>query len=147
MDKVEIRNYKAEHGLEMLKRVGVDYPGAEQSCKECEVPDRSFSIFYDGELIVCSGIIHKTETVGVAWMMPDTDLNKLRLIDPRIARDKMFEIRERFNYRRLEATVREDFPAGHRYMKYLDFKIEGLMIACEPDGANAFLYARTEWTL
>lgn len=142
MDKTELREYRAEDGLEMLKRVKNVYAGAEQACRECEKPDRSFSIFYNDELVGCAGIIHKTDWIGVVWMMADPDPAKLRLIDPQLARDKMFEIRERFNYHRLEAAVREDFSAGHSYMRYLGFKPEGLMIACEPDGSNAFLYAR-----
>ncbi len=145
---VDLRDYKAADGLEMLKRLGQDVITAEseQACRDCQGKDRAYSTFYDGELIVCSGVIHKTSYVGIAWMMPDTDPEKLRLIDPQVCRKTMLEIRERFGYRRLEATVRADFAVGHSYMKYLGFKVEGLMIACEPDGTNSFMYARTEWS-
>lgn len=144
-DRTITRPYVAADGMEMLRRVKSDWPDAETWCREVEGTDRAFSVILDGELVCCAGIIHKTDWIGIAWMTPDTDVNKLRNVDPSIAKDKLFEIRSLFGYKRVEASVREDFPAGHSYMRYLGFKIEGLMVATEMDGSNSYLYARTEW--
>ncbi len=142
MTEFEIKPYKAEHGVEMLKRVEVDFPDAEKWCRDAEEQGRAFSVF-NGELVCCAGISHKMEGIGVAWALYPLDIGKFH-IDPQLARDKIGELMKKFNYRRVEATVREDFAAGHSYMRYLGFKVEGLMICYEPDGTNAFLYARTD---
>ncbi len=142
MTEFEIKPYKAEHGVEMLKRVKVDFPDAEKWCKDAEEQGRAFSVF-NGELVCCAGISHKTETIGIAWALYPPNIGTYH-INPRLAKDKIGELMKKFNYRRIEATVREDFSAGHSYMRYLGFKIEGLMICSEPDYTNAFLYARTE---
>ncbi len=142
MTEFEIKPYKAKHGLEMLRRVKVDFLEAEKFCKDAEESGRAFSIF-NGELVCCAGISHKMDGIGIAWALYPLNIGSYH-IDPRIARDKIGELMKRFNYRRIEATVREDFQVGHSYMRYLGFKVEGLMKCYEPDGTDAFLYARTE---
>ena len=135
----EVKPFKAEHGMELLKRANTECP--KQWYTDCEGDDRAFSIYCDSELACCAGIIHKMDGIGVAWALYPANIGTYH-IDPSLAKEKMASIAERFNYRRIEATVRADFPVGHSYIRYLGFKVEGLMEAYEPDGSDAFLYAR-----
>jgi len=135
-----IRDYKAEDGVEMLKQIEVDCPV--EWCREAEGEGRAFSIIYDGKLVCCAGVMHKLEGIGIAWALYPPDIGNYH-IDPRLAMDKLLEIKNKFNYRRVEATVRVDFPAGAKYLEWMGFKHEGRMKMYEPDKTDAYLYART----
>lgn len=45
--------------------------------------------------------------------------------------------------RRIEATVRADFPAGQRWLEVLGFEAEGAMPCYDSDGTTHYRYART----
>lgn len=45
-------------------------------------------------------------------------------------------------HRRLETSVRSDFPPGHRWARLLGFECEGVMRAFGEEGENHHLYAR-----
>jgi len=49
------------------------------------------------------------------------------------------------NYRRIQATIKEGFDAGIRFIEHLKFKSEGLLEKWGPDGNNYYMYARIIW--
>jgi hypothetical protein len=140
--ELPIRPYKAADGLEMLKRYPSEHPDTGKWCKAAQIKNQSFSVIFEGKLVACAGIIPKMEGVGVAWALYPPEIGDYH-IDPRTARDKLEELIEKHNYRRVEATVRADFPAGASYLRWMGFKREGRMKKYEPDGTDSFLYART----
>ena len=139
--ETEVVPYRAEDGLEMLRQVDVDFPDAEEWCRDAEGEGRAWSIVYKGIMVCCAGVLHKTDGIGLAWALYPPGIGKYH-IDPNIAKDCIAEAAKRFNYRRIEATVREDFPIGHSYIRWLGFQVEGLLRCYEPDGTNAFMYSR-----
>ncbi len=140
---MEIRNYKAADGVAMLERQpgGLKgYPDAEKWCKEAEQDGLAFTVVYEGKMVLCAGIVREREGVGLAWALYPTDVGNYH-IDPRIAKDRLRGLMVEHNFRRVQATVRADFPAGAGYLRYLGFKREGRMEQNEPDGTDSFLYA------
>ncbi len=147
-NEITIRPYKAADGMAMLaKQLGglKGYPDAKKWCAEADEEGKAFSFVYKGELVACAGIITIMDGVGLAWALYPPDIGKFP-IDPRMAKDKLKELMAKYKYRRVQATVRVDFPAGQSYLRYLGFKKETPdgMKMYEPDGTDSFLYAITE---
>lgn len=143
---IEIRPYEAADGVEMLSRLpgGLKgYPDAEKSCREAEQDGLAFTIFYEDKMVACAGIVKEREGVGLAWALYPLDIGTYH-IDPRIAKDKLRELMAKYNFWRVAATVRVDFPAGASYLRYMGFKREARMKKNEPDKTDSFLYAITE---
>lgn len=118
------------------------YPDAEKWCKEAEEDGKAFTVIYEGKVVACAGIITIMDGVGQAWALYPLDIGNYH-IDPRIAKDKLKELMTKYNFRRVQATVRADFPAGESYLRYLGFKREGVMAKYEPDSTDSCLYAIT----
>lgn len=144
-EELLLRDYKAEDGMAMLASLpgGLkDFPDAEKRCKEAEEDGKAFTVIYEGKMVACAGIITKMEGVGVAWALYPLDIGKYP-IDPQIAKNKLRELMIKYDFRRVEATARVDYPAASSYLRYLNFEREGLMKKYEPDETDAYLYAIT----
>ena len=138
-----IRDYKAADGVEMLARQSCNDPDAEKWCKEAEQGGPARSVIYEGELALCAGLIKEREGVAQAWALYPLDVGKYH-IDPKIARDKLYELMAEHDFWRVFATVRCDFPAGAKYIEWLGFEREGRLKCNEPDRSDSYLYAITE---
>ncbi len=142
-NEITIRAYVAADGVEMLANApgGLKgYPDAEKWCAEAEEEGKAFTLLYNGKITACAGIITIIQGVGLGWALYPPDIGKYR-IDPRIAKTKLKDLMRKYNFRRVQATVRADFPAGESYLRYLGFEREGLMAKYEPDGTDSILYA------
>ena len=129
--------------MEMLKSLpgGLKgYPDAEKWCKEAEEDGKAFTVIYEGKMIACVGIITIMEGVGLAWALYPLDIGNYH-IDPKLAKDKLNELMEKYDFRRVQATVRAGFVAGKSYLRYMGFTSEGIMRKYEPDGTDSILYA------
>jgi RimJ/RimL family protein N-acetyltransferase len=90
-------------------------------------------------VLACGGWSFLWEGVALAWLVlgRDADGADLRRI-ARLARAKLAEC----SARRLETTVRVDFPIGVRFLEWLGFEVEGVLRAFGPDGASHLMMAR-----
>lgn len=143
MAEYEIRPYVAADGVAMLSRYPGDHTEDEKWCAEAAQGGPARSVFYEGKLILCIGIIKERKGVGQAWALYPLDVGKYH-IDPKIAKDKLKEWMVEHDFWRIFATVRCDFPAGVSYIEWLGFKREGRMEQNEPDRSDSFLYAITK---
>jgi len=94
----------------------------------------------DGRVAVCAGFIEIWPGRAMVWSFLGKDLNSKNFLE-------FHNIAKRFvdlvPYKRLEAYVRCDFKAGHRWIKALGFKQESAcMEAFEPDGSDHALYSK-----
>lgn len=99
----------------------------------------SYTIFKDSQILGCGGIKDFGFGKGEVWMLLS---NKGRFYPVTVFRyaRKVIEIgKEHFN--RLQATVREDVPDGVRFLKLMDFQLEGKCRNYDYDGADVWLMA------
>ena len=97
--------------------------------------------FRYGDLIVgIVGMDRKWQGCGSLWAVfrPEAGAHMLG-----ITRDCM-KLMEEFSERRMEAHVLDGFMAGHKWMRILGFKPEGLMRKWSPFGEDCWLYARVK---
>ena len=102
-----------------------------------------FTGFRDGKIIACSGIIPHWRGRAQAWAFYGGDIT-LRDYAWIFRETKKFldMAQENSLYRRVESTVRLNFPEGHRFIRRLGFELEGTMFAYDPHGEAHSLYAR-----
>ena len=93
------------------------------------------------EIIACGGVFPVWEGRGIVWFFLDgrTDRNGLLFLH-RIGLRLMDDWNQQF--RRLETTVLESFPQGHRWAQMLGFMSEGVMKRYDIFGQDHRLYAR-----
>jgi RimJ/RimL family protein N-acetyltransferase len=99
----------------------------------------AFSIFIQGKVVACAGVIQQWPGRGIAWAIVD-ELCKREFL-------ALHNVVKRFldvcPIRRIEATVDVGFEQGHRWVKLLGFQLEAPMMKhYGPDGSHAALYAR-----
>ena len=107
-------------------------------------PDRAFSMIDSGHLIVAGGIYPVWDGLGEAWMIPSDKIEEYKLSIVRHLRRHIDKIVDEDGLRRLQAAVRSDFPAAHRFIEFLGFRREGLMRSYGPGGDDYFMYARVK---
>lgn len=143
-EELAIRSYKAEDGVELYTRLGTkeDPSDIRQWAEEVEDGLVADTVVYEGQVVACAGITSVLKGVGQCWAVYSLDIGRYH-IDPQIARNRIVAAMIKHNLRRVQATARIDYPAASSYLRYLGFEREGVMKMFEPDGTDAYLYAKT----
>ncbi len=89
--------------------------------------------------MACGGIINYAPHRGMCWALLSEDARQHMLWLTR-ATQRFIAIHP---WRRLEATVEEQFSAGCKWVEMLGFKFEGRMPQFGDDGETHLRYART----
>jgi hypothetical protein len=94
----------------------------------------------DGDhILICGGIVKLSEHRGECWALLSPDCGRHMLWLTRAVK-RFIEI---YPWRRLEASVEEQFGAGCKWVEMLGFKFEGRMANYGVDGETHLRYART----
>ncbi len=94
------------------------------------------------EVIACAGVLIPWEGFGEFWMIPGVLVPKYKKSVWKEAKLFIKDSRERFNLRRIQATIRENDQRAIRWIERLGFQKEGLLRCFGMDGENHFMYAR-----
>lgn len=97
-----------------------------------------YTAFVGDEPVACAGTMHAWEGRHMAWSFISEKAGPHMLGITRAVM-RYLELKR---FRRVEAYVDPDFEAGHRWIKRLGFKREGLLEAFLPDGRSQVLYSR-----
>lgn len=141
MEKDVVR-FKAEHYFKLNEQEATSYVNAfmsEKAIKALENNEHSYSIFINGRLIACAGLVQFWHGRAEAWAMIDKDCRKEFVA--------LHNIVKRFlkacPVKRVEAVVDANFEQGHKWVNYLGFTIEApLMKAYGINGGDCTLYSR-----
>jgi hypothetical protein len=95
----------------------------------------------DGDhILICGGINNYAPHRGMCWALLSPDAGKHMLWLTRAVK-RFIEIHP---WRRLEATVEEQFGAGCKWVELLGFEFEGRMRGFGDDGETHLRYARVK---
>jgi RimJ/RimL family protein N-acetyltransferase len=97
----------------------------------------------DGDKVVAIGGVQDIWTGrGAVWAFLSYDMRKyMRFCHSAVL--KFLEMTKTYN--RIECVVDKDFPNGHRWMKLLGFKREGIMEKYLPNGEDVVSYSRVKY--
>ena len=99
--------------------------------------------FRDESPIIVVGIIPMWHGRALGWALFSAGLNRSDLLFIHRAVVEKLDLFQRDPaFKRIEATVRETFIQGHRWVRLMGFRPEGLMRNYDPDGHDNRLYAR-----
>ena len=97
----------------------------------------------DGRPFCCGGVIEQWKGRAQAWFLFAHDASRYDLLfATREMQAILFALDRAGIFTRIEATVRTDFAAGHRWAKMFGMKAEGVMQKYDQWGFDHVLYAR-----
>ena len=103
-------------------------------------PDGPAVTAFDGDrILICGGIARITADNGVCWALLSAQAGR-HMTWLHFAVKRFLTINP---WRRLEATVEENFKDGCRWVELLGFAYEGKMLKYGPNGENHLRYSRT----
>jgi len=139
---ITLREYK-EGDIEIVRQNPLeeavkDYPELKPDAT------KTWTVIKDDKIVSVFGIVPMWDGVAEIWFMPTKDILDSK-IKAYLFIKKTFEktIKEH-NLRRVQATIRTDYPRGKKMIERLGFKNEtpeGMREYC-PDKCDAWLYAR-----
>lgn len=112
------------------------------------VPEENcYTSIFQGDIVSVGGVIVLREGVGEFWLMLTANCKKnniYRVIALAAIVEKMEELINNNNLKRVQAIIRTDFPQAIKMIKVLGFVNETPegMKNYFPDGCDAYLYAR-----
>jgi RimJ/RimL family protein N-acetyltransferase len=127
---ITFRPYKWQDVIGLLKdpneRGLINQKDAIKWAKLNETEGVGYTALLEGEIIGCGGIRIYWKGVGEAWAIYPRRVGKMRL-DHRLAKEKLYEMIEDNDLKRIQSTPRCDWQESVTYSKWLGFKIEGKM--------------------
>lgn len=103
-----------------------------------QVPGLALTALEDDHVLMTGGIMPLTAHMGMLWAVLAEDAGRYMM---RLHRGTV-RFLEIGVWRRLEATVEQDFAAGCRWLELLGFKREGPREAYGEDGEDHWAYVR-----
>lgn len=82
----------------------------------------SLTIDDEGVPVACGGIIYDTETDGIVWVKISNKMTRKTLVLVKVLRNGLDILIDSFGFKKITARVREDFCAGHRFIRHFGFK-------------------------
>lgn len=140
----ELIDYKPEHAMELLASE-ITQPNVKI---EGKVDDWAIGLgeypattgVFDGRIVSCGGIVITcAKHRGEAWVLLVKDIGSLH-IDPKLARDRLYEWIVDNELVRVEVPLRADFAAGISYAQYQGFEYEATLKDYYPPDVDALMY-------
>lgn len=109
----------------------------------------AFTALFEGNIVGVGGMIILWDGVGEMWLMLTADCKRegaFGMIAFEAIKKKVDELIKEYKMKRVQCTVRIDFPKAKRMVEALGFRQEGIMLRYCPDGCDVWRYARiTKW--
>lgn len=102
----------------------------------------ALSFFDNDYLVFCAGIKKYWEGVGEIWMMCSTEIKKYIRELLYYSDVHLQQIIQKGEYRRLETSIRADWPEAQRFAEQFGFVREGVKRKFGPDGIDHIMYGR-----
>lgn len=117
----------------------IDAPEYGQLLHAC---GQSHTVLLGGEVVAVCGVVPYSEGRAGLGALLSASAGRCMLRLHRAVSERI----ERLPYRRLEATVDDNFEAGHNWLRLLGFRLETPhgMPGYLPDGRTGYLYARVK---
>lgn len=105
----------------------------------------AFTALFEDKIVGVGGLLILWDGVGEMWLMLTADCKRegiFGIMALQAIKDKVDELIREHKMRRVQCTVRVDFPKARKMVEALGFTLEGLMRCYCPDGSDVWLFAR-----
>ncbi|MBO6782241.1 MAG: hypothetical protein JJ899_03070 [Alphaproteobacteria bacterium] len=104
----------------------------------------SFSALADGKIVGCAGVVELWPGVGQAWAVLSREALDEPITLTRAVLRELERIRRERSLHRVQATVADGHGAGARWLAFMGFEVEGLLINYGPGGrGDHWMYGMT----
>lgn len=135
---ITIRNATQED-LDYLKQNPIE--GAVKNYPKLELGGIAKTGIVDGEIVGIGGVVIYWKGVAEGWIILSGKVKEFK-VETIMCIDRIMEQMILDNgLRRLQVTVRTDFPQAKKLVEALGFECEGLMKKYSPDGTDVWMYA------
>lgn len=142
---VEVFEFEPEHGEAIMlndRDPGLkDYTPAILAAYGAAGP--AYTAMINDQVIVCAGVMLMWPGVGTAWAVTSPLIEKYALAGSTAVMYGLRDIISEHKLHRVQAPVYEHFKRGIRWVEFLGFHKEGLMIGYGREKENYWLYALT----
>lgn len=111
---------------------------------QLHVPGMAFSALEEGAVVGCGGIVELWPGVGQAWAVLSEQALANSTTLTRTVQRELDRITCSQGLSRVQATVADGHGAGARWLAFLGFELEGLLVNYGPGGQGDYwIYGRT----
>lgn len=104
----------------------------------------SFTALDGDEVLGCAGVVHLWPGVGQAWAVLSMRALACPVTLTRTALRELDRMSRAHGFARIQATVADGHGAGARWLAFLGFEVEGLLVNYGPGGQGDYwIYGRT----
>ena len=147
--KIEIIPYEPIHAYSIIERNVreqdiwlSDYPDWEIWAQGWKDGGPAYTLFIDGEIVGCAGIVLLDWKRGEAWTLFSSLLYKYAGICIKVIQEKLEELVVEYDFKRVQALVNPDIEKAKKFMGHLGFQEEGLMRAFGPKNEDMIMFSR-----
>lgn len=101
-------------------------------------PGAAFTGFHEGIVLGCAGVMPMWPGVGQGWAVLSEQMLAQPVSLTRAVQRELDRISVEFGLRRVQATVLDGHDAGARWLAFLGFELEGLLVNYGPGGAGDY---------
>ena len=131
--------YKPEHALSILNQGAMGFceatDGEIWTAAEAKLNGEAYTSIQGGRVIACGGCEEMVEGIAQAWFLCVKDIDPMMVKD---SKRKFLSIAKRFT--RVQAPLRDDFPIGEKFAKFMGFEFEQVLPQFHQDGTDALMY-------
>jgi len=142
---VEMREYRAEHALELVKTIanhdGISFDGFDEWAQQHEgLP--GYTVIVDGKVAGVAGVLPLRGKSGEVWAMIDNGIIKRSPSTvARWSRVLIDTFVNRHGFERIQASIDEQFVENMRFAQWLGFELEGVHRKAGDNGENVYVLA------
>jgi len=130
---IDLREYEANLGF--LKNLDEDY------FKQMELQNNAHTILLDGVILACWGYNFMWKGVCELWTIPSKYIEENGQVYAKVTKQQFRKFEKIYNFHRIQMTTLAD-KAHIRWMKFLEFKREGILHKYSEHGDNFIMWAR-----
>ncbi len=108
------------------------------------VGPNTWSGILEGRIVGCAGVLPQWPGRAIAWALLTRNLSARHFLRAHHKVLSVLRSAQRDGARRIETSVDSGFDAGHRWVRALGFRPEGLMRCYSPEGRDHVLYAHVQ---
>lgn len=145
LEQDEVIPFKAEHVAQM--NIADKYKNVFLIPHLFEVYEQlgsSFTFYEKGKIYAVGGVIKFWEGAGEAWFVLSDEMDLPVYSLCATIKHHLDELLK-YDFKRIQATVKHDDEKALRFIEWLGFEREGLLKQFGIEGADYYMYARGSW--
>lgn len=140
---IEIIPFRSEHLANMKLQGYMRELAQDESIRAALGKDgMAWSALMDGRVVACAGILPQWTGRAVGWAVFGECLPLRAWFKITKAAKRVLDETQKSGFQRIEITVKEDFPQGHRWARALGFEAGQVMRKYAPDGSDHRMWER-----